>query len=115
VNSNANARDQTGGENDWRDTVRDLVPLKINRFVIRNGSIHFRDFGSDPPVLRIERGHDADDDEANGEGYGCEHDGGRQRREYCAEIDCGCDKNENIGGQEEQGRQQPQGSVPLVA
>lgn len=41
---------QTGTETDWRDIVRDLLPIKINRVTVRNGSIHFRSFDTDPPV-----------------------------------------------------------------
>jgi Domain of Unknown Function (DUF748) len=41
---------QTGSEADWRKTVRDLFPFKINRLTVRNGSVHFRNFESDPPV-----------------------------------------------------------------
>lgn len=34
----------------WTDKVKELFPLKINRFEIRNGEIHFRDFHSNPKV-----------------------------------------------------------------
>jgi hypothetical protein len=40
---------QSGVETDWRDVVRDLFPVKINRITVRNGSIHWRSFASDPP------------------------------------------------------------------
>jgi hypothetical protein len=40
---------QSGVEADWRDVVRDLFPVKINRVSVRNGSIHWRSFASDPP------------------------------------------------------------------
>jgi hypothetical protein len=40
---------QSGVEADWRDVVRDLFPVKINRVTVRNGSIHWRNFASDPP------------------------------------------------------------------
>jgi Domain of Unknown Function (DUF748) len=40
---------QSGVETDWRDVVRDLFPVKINRVTVRNGSIHWRNFASDPP------------------------------------------------------------------
>jgi hypothetical protein len=42
--------DQTGAEADWREVVRDLMPVKINRVAARNASIHFRSFRTDPPV-----------------------------------------------------------------
>ena len=35
---------------DWKRTVRDLFPLKINRFAVNNGEVHYRDFNSDPKV-----------------------------------------------------------------
>jgi hypothetical protein len=48
--------EQTGSENDWRQTVDDMVPLTINRFVIRRGEIHYRDYGNRPEVdLRMDR------------------------------------------------------------
>ncbi|MGE5680205.1 MAG: DUF748 domain-containing protein [Bacillota bacterium] len=34
----------------WQETVQDLMPLRINRFTINNGEIHFRNFHSDPKV-----------------------------------------------------------------
>jgi hypothetical protein len=40
---------QSGAETDWRDIVRDLLPIRINRVTVRNGSIHWRSFASDPP------------------------------------------------------------------
>ena len=42
--------DQTGTEADWREIVRDLMPIRINKVTARNGSIHFRSFRTDPPV-----------------------------------------------------------------
>jgi hypothetical protein len=41
---------QTGVDESWQETVKDLFPLKINRFEIVNGEIHYRDFHSDPEV-----------------------------------------------------------------
>ncbi|MDX2000860.1 MAG: DUF748 domain-containing protein [Chitinophagales bacterium] len=40
----------TGEGVDWRQPVKDLVPLKINRFEIQNGSVHYLDRGSSPKV-----------------------------------------------------------------
>jgi hypothetical protein len=37
------------GEN-WQDKVKELFPLKIDRFDIINGEVHYRDFSSDPQV-----------------------------------------------------------------
>jgi len=41
---------QSSVDDSWTDKVRELFPLKINRFEIHNGEIHFRDFHSDPNV-----------------------------------------------------------------
>ena len=30
--------------------MRDLLPVKVNRVTVRNGTVHFRNFTSDPPV-----------------------------------------------------------------
>lgn len=50
------ARRQTGEEADWRDAVDDMVPLTINRFVIRGGEVYYRDYTRDPQVnFRIDR------------------------------------------------------------
>jgi hypothetical protein len=38
------------GESTWQQQVKDLVPLKINRIGIHDGSIHYRDFHTDPKV-----------------------------------------------------------------
>jgi len=43
-------RRQTGTEQDWRQIVEDLLPIRIDRFEVRDGSVHFRDFHSDPRV-----------------------------------------------------------------
>jgi uncharacterized protein involved in outer membrane biogenesis len=37
------------GEN-WQDKVRELFPLRINRFQIIDGEVHYRNFTSDPQV-----------------------------------------------------------------
>jgi hypothetical protein len=41
---------QTGAEADWRDTVRELFPLRIDRVAVHDGTVHYRDFHSDPEV-----------------------------------------------------------------
>jgi hypothetical protein len=50
VSAPRDAADQSGAEGDWRETVKALLPVKINRITIRNGTVHFRNFTSDPPV-----------------------------------------------------------------
>jgi hypothetical protein len=50
------AKRQTGEENDWRTTVDDMVPLTINRLVVRGGEMHYRDYGASPQVdLRLDQ------------------------------------------------------------
>lgn len=44
------ARRQGGAGVDWRQTLEDLFPLRINRFTVRDGRVHFRAFDSEPPV-----------------------------------------------------------------
>ncbi len=44
------ANTQTGASVDWRERVDALFPLRINRFVVEDGTVHFRNFHSDPPV-----------------------------------------------------------------
>ena len=41
---------QKSVSNAWLPTVDDLFPLRINKFDISDGEIHYRDFHSDPPV-----------------------------------------------------------------
>jgi hypothetical protein len=41
---------QKSVDDSWTDKVKELFPLRINRFEIHNGEIHYRDFHSDPQV-----------------------------------------------------------------
>jgi hypothetical protein len=41
---------QTGGSAPWMHLIRDLFPFKINRAMIKNGSIHFRVYKTEKPV-----------------------------------------------------------------
>ncbi len=41
---------QTGRGGDWRATFERLFPVRINRVDASDGTIHFRNFHSDPPV-----------------------------------------------------------------
>jgi len=41
---------QAGGGTDWRQQVKDLVPLQINRFTIVDGQVHYVDPTSKPKV-----------------------------------------------------------------
>jgi uncharacterized protein involved in outer membrane biogenesis len=44
------ATSQTGIDKDWTEVVDNLIPLKLNRFEINNGEIHYRDLHSSPKV-----------------------------------------------------------------
>ncbi|RPI65647.1 MAG: DUF748 domain-containing protein [Ignavibacteriales bacterium] len=50
VNGPTEAESQTGVDKSWQETIKELFPLKINRFEIINGQVHYRDFHSDPKV-----------------------------------------------------------------
>ncbi len=41
---------QDGTDANWLATIRDLYPLKINSFHVRDGQIHYRDFETSPKV-----------------------------------------------------------------
>jgi Domain of Unknown Function (DUF748) len=41
---------QTRVDASWQDRVKELFPLRINRFEIIGGQVHYRDFHSHPPV-----------------------------------------------------------------
>jgi len=41
---------QKSVDDSWTDKVKELFPLRINRFEIHNGEIHYRDFHRDPQV-----------------------------------------------------------------
>jgi uncharacterized protein DUF748 len=49
---------QTSVDRSWQERVKELFPLRINRFEAKDGEIHYRDFHSHPQVdLRIDRLH----------------------------------------------------------
>ncbi len=50
VDARTESEDQTGAGTPWLRIIKDLFPFKINRAVIRNGSIHFRAFETKEPV-----------------------------------------------------------------
>jgi len=40
----------------WAQKVKQLFPLKINRFAVHNGELHYRDFSRQPKVdLTVDR------------------------------------------------------------
>lgn len=50
VKGPSEATSQTGIDSSWIDVVKKLMPLRINRFEVDNGEIHYRDFHSNPKV-----------------------------------------------------------------
>ena len=50
VDAAGEAQEQTGSGAPWLRMIRDLFPFRINRAIIRNGSIHFRAFQTKEPV-----------------------------------------------------------------
>jgi hypothetical protein len=49
---------QTHVDSSWQDRVKELFPLRINRFEILDGQVHYRDFHSQPPVdVVVDRAH----------------------------------------------------------
>jgi hypothetical protein len=48
TNGNSEAEDQAGTGADWRATVREMFPLRINRLGVYDGEIHYADFTSSP-------------------------------------------------------------------
>ncbi|MEX2574930.1 MAG: DUF748 domain-containing protein [Balneolaceae bacterium] len=41
---------QMGDEVDWAEAVRDMMPVRINRFTIRDGTIRYLDRGAEPAI-----------------------------------------------------------------
>src|SRR4030095_4315780 len=41
---------QIGVDKPWPQKIKELFPLKFNRFTVRNGEVHYRDFSSKPEV-----------------------------------------------------------------
>lgn len=49
---------QVGVDKPWLGVIKDLFPLRINRFEVVDGEVHYRDFHSKPKIdLEIDRGH----------------------------------------------------------
>lgn len=48
--SDSTAAEQAGGEADWTEPIKELLPLKINRLTATNGKITYRDYAADPQV-----------------------------------------------------------------
>lgn len=50
VDSHAKQNKQLSIDNEWLARFKDLFPLRLNRFEIEGGSVHFRNFQAHPPV-----------------------------------------------------------------
>lgn len=52
------AETQVGVDKPWLSVIKELFPLDINRFEVKEGSVHYRDFYSQPKVdLKLSRIH----------------------------------------------------------
>lgn len=50
VKAASKASSQAPLDEPWTDKVRQLFPLKINRFTVNNGEVHYRDYSKSPDV-----------------------------------------------------------------
>ena len=50
VNAENRASRQAPLDEPWTQKIRDLFPLRINRFTVNDGEIHYRDYGKKPDV-----------------------------------------------------------------
>jgi hypothetical protein len=50
VNGPSEASSQVGIDKPWTQKIKQLFPLRINRFAVHNGEIHYRDFHKTPKV-----------------------------------------------------------------
>lgn len=50
VRGGSTSGSQLDVDSEWLQVVKDLFPLRINRFDIRNGDLHYRDLNSEPKV-----------------------------------------------------------------
>src|SRR5205085_3583633 len=50
VNGRSEAEQQAAVDEPWTEKIKQLFPLKFNRFAVHNGEVHYRDFSSDPKV-----------------------------------------------------------------
>jgi hypothetical protein len=50
VNGRSKATSQVGVDKPWTEKIRQLFPLKINRFTVHGGEVHYRDFSRTPKV-----------------------------------------------------------------
>ena len=50
VNAPSKANSQVGVDKPWPRKIKELYPLKINRFTVHDGEVHYRDFSRTPKV-----------------------------------------------------------------
>ncbi len=50
VNAPSKENSQVGVDKPWPQKIKQLFPLRINRFTVRNGYVHYRDFSKNPKV-----------------------------------------------------------------
>src|SRR4051812_22878047 len=50
VNSKNESNTQVGVDKPWTEKIRELFPVKINRFTVNEGEVHYRDFSRTPKV-----------------------------------------------------------------
>lgn len=50
VNAASKENSQVGIDKPWTDKIRQLFPLKFNRFTVRDGESHYRDYSKKPNV-----------------------------------------------------------------
>lgn len=50
VNGESKQTSQTSIDSEWLKVVKDLFPLRINHFELKNSEIHYRDFHTEPKV-----------------------------------------------------------------
>lgn len=56
VNAPSKENSQVGVDKPWPQKIKQLFPLRINRFTVRDGEVHYRDFSKNPSVdLTIDR------------------------------------------------------------
>lgn len=50
VNGDSKAEQQAPVDEPWAEKIRQLFPIKINRFAVHDGEVHYRDFNKEPKV-----------------------------------------------------------------
>jgi hypothetical protein len=50
VNGRTKAEQQAAVNEPWTQKIKQLFPLKFNRFAVHDGEVHYRDFSTDPKV-----------------------------------------------------------------